>query len=134
MEVKITKVGYTQKKHNQPIKRYCQTLDLIDDSQIIQEYIDAHAKTNHWKEIPTGLRDIGILEMEIYILGNRLFMIVETGLDFDWDVAFSKLDTLPRQAEWENKMSFFQRSNGKTSSEKWQLMERIFCLYDSDGE
>jgi len=129
-----TKIGYTQKKYNQPIKRYCQTLDLIDDAQIIQEYIDAHIESNHWKEIRAGLRNIGILEMEIYLLGNRLFMIVETALDFDWDVAFSKLDTLPRQAEWENKMSFFQRSNGKTSDEKWQLMERIFYLYDSGDE
>ncbi len=134
MEVIKTKVGYTQKKHNQSVKRYCQTLDLIDDSQMVQAYVDAHTETNHWKEIRTGLRDVGILEMEIYTLGNKLFMVIETGLDFDWDAAFSKLDTLPRQAEWENKMSFFQRSNGKTSSEKWQLMERIFCLYDSDGE
>lgn len=134
MEAIKTKIGYTQKKHGQPIKRYCQTLDLIDDSQIIQEYIAAHAEMNHWKEIRAGLKTIGILEMEIYVLGNRLFMVVETGLDFDWDIAFSKLDTLPRQAEWENKMSFFQRSNGKTSSEKWQMMERIFCLYDSGKE
>ena len=27
----------------------------------------------------------GILEMEIYILGTNLFMIVETPLDFGWD-------------------------------------------------
>ena len=28
-------------------------------------------------------------------------MIVETPFDFDWDEAFARLATLPRQEEWE---------------------------------
>ncbi len=69
--------------------------------------------------------------MEIYLCGNRLFMIVETPLDFDWDTAFSRLAGLPRQAEWEEYMSVFQQADpGASSAEKWQLMERIFHVYE----
>jgi L-rhamnose mutarotase len=68
--------------------------------------------------------------MEIYILGNRLFMIVETPLDFDWDTAMKQLATLPRQQEWEDYMAMFQQCReGATSDEKWQMMERMFRLY-----
>ena len=69
--------------------------------------------------------------MEIYILGTRLFMIVETPLDFDWDTAMARLATLPRQEEWEAFVASFQRcAEGATSDQKWQLMERMFYLYD----
>ncbi len=37
-------------------------------------------------------------------------MIVETPLDFDWDEAMAKLATLPRQQEWEDYMSVFQKA------------------------
>ena len=68
--------------------------------------------------------------MEIYILGNRLFMIVETPLDFDWDSAMARLATLPRQQEWETFVSAFQRcAADATSDEKWQMMDRMFYLY-----
>ncbi|MEG1644118.1 MAG: L-rhamnose mutarotase [Bacteroidales bacterium] len=87
-------------------------------------------ETGHiWKEIPEGLRRIGILDMEIYILENRLFMIVETSVDFDWDKAFSDLSKMPRQDEWEAFVGEFQKAqHGAKSDEKWRLMERMFKL------
>ena len=124
------KTGYPVKKFDFPTKRYCQTLDLKDDPELIAEYIDRHSEAKHWPEINKGIRDVGILEMEIYLIGTRLFMIVETPMDFDWDMAFARLSTLPRQAEWEKYMSIFQVSEpGASSAEKWKLMDRIFRLY-----
>lgn len=125
------KNGYRVKEYNRPVKRYCQTLDLKDDPKLIAEYMKRHGETEAWPEILAGIREVGILEMEIYILGNRLFMIVETPLDFDWDEAMKKMAELPRQAEWEDYMSIFQAARpGATSAEKWQLMERMFHLYE----
>ena len=125
------KNGYMQKKLPQPVKRYCQTLDLKDDPELIEEYVKRHSETHQWPEIRDGIRSVGILEMEIYNIGTRLFMIVETPLDFEWDSAFEKLAKLPRQSEWEEYMSIFQQSDPKaTSSEKWKLMDRIFYLYE----
>jgi len=126
--------GIVQKQQKQAIKRYCQTLELVDDADLIKEYVRAHNKDSHWKEIREGLREIGILEMEMYLQGNRVFMIVETGLDFDWDIAFSKLATLPRQAEWESRMSLFQHTKGAKSTDKWLMMQRIFHLYDFESQ
>jgi len=133
METKNT--GYKSKKYDFPTKRYCQTLDLKNDPELIKEYVFRHSKSQQWKEIPEGIRNVGILEMEIYLLGNRLFMIVETPLGFEWEKAFEKLGKLPRQAEWEDYMSVFQYAKqGASSAEKWQLMDRIFHLEEDSGK
>jgi L-rhamnose mutarotase len=124
------KDGYPVQQYQGPVKRYCQTLDLRDNPELIAEYRRRHSQEHIWKEIPEGIRQVGILEMEIYLLGTLLFMIVETPLDFDWDTAMARLGTLPRQAEWEDYMAEFQLVKaGMSSAEKWQMMDRIFHLY-----
>ncbi len=123
--------GYKVKPYTQPVKRYCQTMDLRNEPELIKEYRRRHSEGEAWQEILDGIRLVGILEMEIYILGSRLFMIVETPLDFDWDTAMARLATLPRQQEWEDYMALFQQCReGATSDEKWQMMERMFHLYE----
>ena len=123
--------GYKVQTYHQPVKRYCQTMDLKNEPALIKEYRNRHSEDNAWKEILDGIRAVGILEMEIYILDNRLFMIVETPLDFDWDSAMAKLATLPRQQEWEEYMAMFQDCDATaTSDEKWKMMERMFHLYE----
>ena len=113
------------------MKRYCQTLDLKDDPELTAKYVEAHSRYKSWPEIREGIRAVGILEMEIYLLGNRLFMIVETPLDFDWQQAMARLATLPRQQEWEESMAEYQQCRqDATSDEKWQMMERMFHLYE----
>lgn len=123
--------GYRTKEYTVPVKRYCQTLSLKNNPQLIAEYRKIHSRENAWPEIRKGIRSVGILEMEIYISGSLLFMIVDTPLDFDWDSAMERLSHLPRQAEWEDCVSRFQEcAPGSTSSQKWKLMERMFYLYD----
>lgn len=110
-------------------KRYCQFLKLKNEPHLIEEYKFWHRPENRWPEIPEGIRKVGILNMEIYIHENLLFMIVETPAGFDWDSSFGKLAELPRQAEWEAFMSRFQISDSTaSSSDKWQIMEKIFQL------
>ena len=122
--------GYVVQEYKVPVKRYCQTMDLKDNPELIAEYVKRHSEAEAWPEIRAGIREVGFLEMEIYILGTRLFMIVETPLDFDWETAMARLATLPRQAEWEAYMSIFQQADATaTSAEKWQLMDRMFYLY-----
>lgn len=112
--------GYEMKRYGYPVKRYCQTMDLKDDPELIAKYRECHSKEKSWREIREGIRSVGILEMEIYICGNRLFMIVETPIDFDWESAMAKLATLPRQQEWEDFVSVFQQCRkGELAKEKW---------------
>ncbi len=123
--------GTRVRAYGGPVKRYVQTMELRDDPELIALYRKAHSREEAWREILDGIRQVGILEMEIYILGTRLVMIVETPLDFRWDEAMARLATLPRQQEWEAHVARFQQcAEGATSAEKWQLMERMFCLYD----
>ncbi len=109
------------------MKRYCQTLSLKNDPQLIEAYVREHAHV--WPEVQAGIKEVGILDMQIYIHENQLFMIVDTVDDFDWERNMNRLATLPRQAEWEAYMDRFQDAGeGKKSNEKWQLMTRIFKL------
>ena len=123
--------GYRVRQYDGPVKRYCRTLELRDNPELIAEYRRRHSEDGIRRQVIEGIREVGILEMEIYLVGTRLFMIVETPLDFDWDSAMARLATLPRQQEWEDYMSEFQAAEkGASSDEKWRMMERIFHLYE----
>jgi L-rhamnose mutarotase len=123
--------GYPQKVFHRPVKRWVQTMDLRDNPQLIAEYRRRHSRGEVWPEVLQGIRDCGLLEMEIYILGTRLVMICEAPLDVDWDEAMRRMASGPRQAEWEAFMAVFQQCDpGQTSDEKWQMMERMFHVYE----
>lgn len=110
-------------------KRYCKTLKLEDDFQLIEAYKKVHAPGACWPEITQGMKDVGIVDMEIYILGTQLFMIMDTIPGFDHNSAMKELAGKPRQSEWEAYVSQFQKTSAEASAdEKWQLMERIYKL------
>jgi L-rhamnose mutarotase len=110
-------------------KRYCKTLNLEDDAQLIEEYKRVHQPDNTWPEITRGMIEVGILDMEIYIMGTRLFMIMDTVPEFDHDRDMAILASKPRQSEWEAYVSRFQLTSSEArADEKWQLMDRIYKL------
>lgn len=120
---------YIEKCNFSTFKRYCKSLELRDDRQLIEAYKLVHAPENLWPEIMQGIREVGIIDMEIYIDGTRLFMIMDTVPEFDPDKDMARLATLPRQQEWETYMSKFQQTpENATADEKWHLVERIFKL------
>ena len=109
------------------MKRYCQSLELVNDEKLIQKYVDAHAHV--WPEVMAGQREVGILDMQIYRYMNKVFMICDTVDDFDWERDMARLASLPRQAEWEAYVAQFQGCDPKSpSAEKWHLMDKIFQL------
>ena len=123
--------GYIQTLSDRKTKRYVHYLEIIDDPEMISMYRKWHSEEHHWKEIRDGIREVGILEMELYLFGNHLTMIVDTPIDFNWQEAMQRLAKLPRQAEWEAFVSKFQGCDATAhSDEKWRPMERIFHLYD----
>ena|SRR6266540_7158037 len=120
---------YPEKISYNSFKRFCKTLELRNDPELIKEYKKAHAKGQAWPEITQGMRDVGILDMEIYLFGTKLFMIMDTVSDFDHDKAMAELAKKPRQSEWEAHMSRFQDASAEASTDqKWQLMERIYKM------
>ncbi len=115
-------------------KRYCKTLQLEDSHELIEGYKKVHAMGNVWKEIEDGMKEVGILDMEIYISGTALFMIMDTTEDFDHETAMTRLGKLPKQAEWEEFVSKFQKSSPNlTAKDKWKLVERIYELNQNEN-
>lgn len=124
------KAGYAVRHFTGETKRYCQTLDLKDRPELIAVYKALHAEDGVWQETLDAIHAAGILEMEIYLLGNRLFMIVEMPAELAWDEAMAKMGQMPKQKEWEALTGQYQMAaEGADSAGKWHLMERIFHLY-----
>lgn len=109
------------------MKRYCLTLDLKDDAQLIAEYEAYHREV--WPEIKKSILDSGITDMEIYRFDNRLFMIMETNNSFSFERKAEMDNANKKVQEWETLMWKFQQplKNAKPG-EKWVLMEEIFKL------
>jgi L-rhamnose mutarotase len=108
-------------------KRYCLTLDLEDDPALIAEYRRYHQ--NIWPEITRSIKDSGIVDMEIYLLGTRMLMVMEVDARFSFDAKTKSDRTNPKVREWEELMWKFQKPLPDAKpGEKWLLMERIFKL------
>ncbi len=108
-------------------KRYCLTLDLQDDPELIAEYKKYHEKI--WPEITQSIKDSGIESMEIYLLGTRLFMIIEANDRFSFEAKARADQANPKVRAWEELMWQFQKPLPQAQpGEKWLLMERIFKL------
>jgi L-rhamnose mutarotase len=108
-------------------RRFCLTLDLKDDPTLIAEYKRRHEKI--WPEITESIRNSGVVDLEIYLLGTRMFMIMEVNENFSFEAkaAADRLNTKVRQ--WEDLMWRFQQPLPQAAAgEKWMLMERIFKL------
>ena len=98
---------------------------MPENKELIEQYCEIHK--NVWPEIIEGQRAVGILDMQIYRDGRKLFMIVDTVDEFDWSRDMERLSMMPRQSEWEAYVAKFQGcSVDARSDEKWHLIERIF--------
>ncbi len=110
------------------MKQLALTLNLKDDPEVIAAYKAYHA--NAWPEVVRALQDVGVLQMKIWLLGRRLFMLADVIDDFDPDIDFPRYLTLhPRCQEWEDLMTTFQEPVPEAAKgEKWAMMEEVFVL------
>lgn len=110
-------------------KRFCLALDLKEDDSLIAEYKKYHAPENAWPEITKSIKDAGIIDMEIYLTGNRLFMIMEVDDSFDPERKAAMDAANTKVQEWEALMWKFQQAlPWAKEGEKWIQMEQIFKL------
>ena len=108
-------------------RRYCLTLDLIDDPQLVAEYRRYHEAV--WPEVTDCLRETGIVDMELYLLGTRLVMVLEVDEKFSFEEKGRIERGNTKVQEWEKLMWKFQRAVAQAKpGEKWALMERVFKL------
>lgn len=108
-------------------RRFCLSLDLKQDPTLIAQYREYHQKI--WPEITESIRNSGIVDMEIYLLGTRMFMIMEVNESFSFEKKAKADRQNPKVQEWEELMWKFQQALPQAKpGEKWLMMERIFKL------
>lgn len=107
--------------------RHCLMLDLRDDPELIAQYEDWHRRVP--AEVHQHLHEQGVTAMQIYRLGTRMCMVMETDdARFDANRMAAAQENDPRLAAWERLMWRFQAPTPWTEpGRKWTAAE---CVYD----
>lgn len=107
------------------MKRHCLALDLKNDETLIAKYEEYHREV--WPEVLDSLQDSGIAHMEIYRVGNRMFMIIEVEDSFSFEKKAEMDADNAKVQEWEVLMWEYQQALPMAKpGEKWLPMEKIF--------
>lgn len=107
--------------------RHCLTLDLQDDPQKIAEYKRYHEKI--WPEVRDSLIHSGVTDMEIYLVGTRMFMIMDVDDAFSIEKKAEMDRANPKVGEWEALMANFQAvPEGADPVRRWAVMQKVFDL------
>ena len=110
------------------MQKFCLTLDLKDDPELIAAYDRYHQEV--WPEILDSIRDAGILSMEIYRLHTRMFMIIEADDDFSFERKAEMDQKNPKVQEWEKLMWQYQEALPQArAGEKWLVLDKIFSFF-----
>lgn len=110
-------------------KRFCFACDLKDDPELIKRYKEYHLPGNVWPEVLESLREAGVVDMEIYLTGNRMYMVMEVDDTFDVQRKAEMDARNPKVQEWEELMWEFQQAvPWADEGQKWVPMERVFRL------
>ncbi|MEH6548876.1 MAG: L-rhamnose mutarotase [Pseudomonadales bacterium] len=116
-------------------RRQCFALDLVDDADLIAEYERYHKPDKIWPAITASIRKAGIVDMEIYRVGDRLFMIMEVTPEFDPAAKTISDSNDPDVIAWEKLMWRFQQPlPSAEEGEKWLQMKRIFSLTETPDD
>jgi L-rhamnose mutarotase len=109
------------------MKKICFALDLYDDPALIAEYRKYHQMDTIWPEVLKQIKAPGIVSEEIYLAGNRMFMILETTDDFSLDAKGAADQASEAMQKWETLMWKYQKPLPfARPGEKWVPMEKIF--------
>lgn len=110
-----------------PLTRYCLALDLKDDPQLIAEYKKYHEAV--WPEILVSIKDAGVEKAEIYLVANRMFMILDVNDSFSFEKKGAMDAANPKVQEWEDLMWKYQQALPTAKEgEKWVLMDKVWEL------
>ncbi len=115
------------------MNRYVLTVNLKDDPVAIEAYRRHHARV--WPEVVDSLRQAGVREMDIRLLGRQLVMVVELNEGLDVKRVFAgHRESGSRVAEWEALMKTFQEpAAAARPGEWWAIMEPVFHLSNAQA-
>jgi L-rhamnose mutarotase len=104
------------------------TINLKDDPEVIERYRRYHHDV--WPEVQDSLRRVGVEQMDIYLLGRRLVMVVRMRDGLDYRAAFKKhAASGPRVVQWEELMKSLQEPvPDAPAGEWWTVMQPVFHM------
>ncbi|MBS1815025.1 MAG: L-rhamnose mutarotase [Acidobacteria bacterium] len=109
------------------MKTYCLALDLKDDSELIAEYLHYHQPEGIWPEVAEQIKKDGVLSEQIYKIGTRMVMVLNTTDDFSFEAKSASNKASPVMQQWEALMDKYQQKLPEAGpGDKWVLMEKIF--------
>ena len=109
--------------------RLCFALDLKDDPAIVEQYRRYHAPGGPPAAVTQALRESGVQVLEIYLCGNRLFMVMEGSAEFSLQAKAQADANNPEVQRWEDLMwQFQQRLPWSEPGQKWVPAQKIYDL------
>ncbi len=113
-----------------PIVRRCFAVDLHDDPERIATYRRWHEPGGPPAAVNAAIRADGVTELEIWIVSDRLFMMMEQDSASAPDPAAKRARDADdaEVAAWDALMATFQKSPRGAPGETWAEMERIYAL------
>lgn len=112
-------------------RKYYLACDLKDENELIEKYKQYHQPGNVPVAIVKSIKDAGVENMEIFLTGNRLFMVMTVNESFDLKAKAEMDAENPEVQKWEKLMDQYQQYlPWAGDGEKWVLMEGIFDLWD----
>lgn len=112
--------------------RMCYAVDLEDSAEVIERYKALHRPGGPPSAVTQSLRAAGIFSLQIYLIGNRLFMIMEVEPHYDANRKSQADAHIPEVQAWNAMMETMQRAlpfaESEVSTGKWRRMQRIYDL------
>ena len=116
------------------LRRFCFALDLDENPELIERYKWWHRPGGPPAAVNRSLRAADIRELEIWLCGSRLFMVLEAGPNYDPAAKAARDAQDPDVLAWEQLMWEFQKPlSGARPGEKWVAAERIYALSEQPG-
>lgn len=114
-------------------RRLCFTVDLEEDPEMIARYRAWHGPGAVPKPVVAAIRADDVRELEIWLHGTRMFLIMDVGPGFD-PLAKAGRDAGNTDVQaWDRLMRTYQRPvPGAPADGTWVAMERIHCLAEQD--
>lgn len=108
--------------------RRCFAVDLVDDADMIARYEAWHEAGGPPAAVTAAIRADDVRELEIWRVGDRMFMILEQGSGYDPAAKAARDAADPDVQAWDALMRTFQKPLPFSPDQTWTEMTRIYAL------